>query len=595
MFKYARPMSYIAQAQTQEVVPTEYMTAIVDSEEYSSFVRSMLNYGAVRVLRETENDAPKIVLDVILNTDSEIDEIKSYIDGLVKERKASVVPITPRREKIIRANLKRAAIDDMMAARKILDADNISRQQAAAIERIVSLARKSTRVLMRSIKRATAEEKKAFAKTHDEMAAELKKLEIQLQNKNNRGRHELQEILRNIDYSDKNSAIMQLARAEILMNAMREDGSLGEYWERTYYNRIIDVKRKLNIPEESLREEVRSAMNADLVYYLYKFVHGDQKTEDQVAQEYGMLMQTLDAQRRHMDSETYEKIREAGKKAMETKIALLKAETETPELFVETGTAAEGGGEISAAGAANEYEFKVKLPLGKVVTISDMEKFKVVGRKSKRDAAAEIERNIKRSVIAAAEPALFKLLGYEPTGMEAGAISAYDPLRQYVGQVMQTASKNTLGLLGLVLGKSVTDLGEGAGKFLRYEMVQDPMSVNPALAELESWIRNKFDVFKIVGQRQPKGGPDAADIAFAKAHRSLANNWGSRKEPVARRKMYEDAAPAMAATPDGDGMNVPGMIGGAGEPVAPTPEHDGSGDNFQPRKKKRDDDKTNDK
>jgi len=147
-----------------------------------------------------------------------------------------------------------------------------------------------------------------------------------------------------------------------------------------------------------------------------------------------------------------------------------------------------------------------------------------------------------------------------------------------MGEVTEVFARNTIGLIGLVTGRTGKDAGEGIGRFLKYELIGEPSEVNPALAQGEMWLRNKFNVHSAIGL-EPTSKSAEANSA----------------------KLLEDAVPA--AAPGGDGMNTPGMIGNAGNPHAPTPDqkpaagdkafasNSGSGDDFNPRKKKDDEKK----
>lgn len=485
----------------------------------------------------------KYYQDLAMDTGTQLEHIKKEIDNLIKQN----VPIDSR--------------------------------MAAAVTDAVNAAKNKSRLAKNNIQsNPDAIQKKKYTGELAQLDATIKSMETQIKQFSDEHINKIRSMFKTVDYADKETALNMLVRIKLEINKMKKDGILEPFWEKQFGNKLVDAQRKLGLSEELFNKTLNNGIGEMLAYYLLKFMYTEQKTEDQLAEEYAMVMRALENERRSIDADTYNRLSKMAKEAMETKAALMKGikEKEEGKLKVETGSEAEGGGAVAivpTTEVANEYNLKVRIPLNKGVVITDVERFK---GKSKKNIDAEKEM-LRKSVVARGEVTLFNLMGYTPKGKAAGVIAAYDPFRQHVGETVEVFSRNTLGILGAVMGKDGKSVGEGIGKFLKHELIGDPGEVNPTLAQGEMWLRNKFSVHRLTRMEPKSVSVEASNANLLK----------------------EDAAPG--ATPGGDGMNQPGMIGGMGDPHAPTPDqkpkagdkdfvsNSGSGDNFNPRKKKEDD------
>ena len=390
-----------------------------------------------------------------------------------------------------------------------------------------------------------------------------------------------------ITYANKDVAIFQLATILSQMNDLKKSGGLSDRNEIAFNRDMIDAKQKLGLPDDAFSADIMQSIRGSEAYYLSVFMHTLQNTQEEVADEYGLLMHRLEDRRSYYKPDEFEKMKQLAYDSMTEKMARIKLINDYPELKVNSGEQDKNAGKdinVKPSGAEDEnafvYEFNFQLPLDRQVNISNLEKYKIVKGKNKKDIGAAT------SVLGKAEPALFSLLGYTPTGKAAGVIAAYDPVRQFAGDATQLAAASTLGLLGSILGKDAKEFGTGIGKFIKHEMIDGTTHINPALVSAEQWLVNTFDVTKagsLIKNSQAKKSTNP-EITAAVSKFEQGN-----------KKVNEQAvaAPAPAAggessvTPGGDGMNEPGMINGAGDPVAPTRTTNGSGDNFNPKRKKK--------
>lgn len=380
-------------------------------------------------------------------------------------------------------------------------------------------------------------------------------------------------LIDTINYEDRELAIKKLSDAMLAIKTMKAHGEIAPVNEGALMKKIDAARKRLGIDADKFEQVMQSGAGEALAAFVMSFIYTEQKDENQIADEYSAVMEAIETQKDSLEPETYKNLKQIMENEMTTKVAILKALEERENMPVRgDGEKTEGGEkqqvgdvEIAATKAAgNVYVIKAQLQLGQTVTVSNLENIKGEdsGRKDRTLKKDNMREILKGAILARTEVSLFNLMGYEPKGAAAYAVQSYDPLRKHVGEVMQVASRDTAGLLLSVFGKNGRELGEGFGRVLKHELIGNPLEVNPALAQGEMWLRNKFNLFP----KKPEG-----DIRKAA-------------------RMVEDAAAGVA--PGGDGMNVPGMIGGMGDPVAPTKDTTGSGDNFNPRvgkKKKKND------
>jgi hypothetical protein len=511
---------------------------------------------------------------VSIKPEADVAEINNYVNELIKNKKASIIKMTPALQVGYIKDVDVELMDNVEKATDGMKEAGVDARDIAALEAM----RKRYRYGLRSNKDLRAMAAKVdttYNKRQREIKQMMQHVEELISANENKVTKEIRGILKNVDYDNKDVAVFQLSRVFTALNVMKKDGTVSEKYIDAFERQMTQAMERLGLTKESFASVMQNGVGENLMYNYVKFEHAQQKTPEQVTEEHAMLLHVLEAQRKQMPDDTFQYLKKAADEAAKTKIAVLKGIKEHPELVVDTGEKPGKPERVSAmapdAATSTEYGIPdIRLPLGQVVTIGDLTKYK--GKTKIGKKTSEEEEAMKHSVFARAEPTLFNLMGYRPKGDAASVIAAYDPLRQHMGLTAQWAAANTLGLLGSIVGKDLKDAGTGLGKFLRYELVGEPTEVNPALAQAESWLRNKFDVNKIMGNAKAASGEDT-DKAVSRFEKRLSEN----------------AAADGGTAPGGDGMNVPGMIGGAGDPLPPTKDAAGSGDNWSPRKKKKDD------
>lgn len=549
------------------------MMVKVSPERYSEFANAVTGLNG-EVIPSTSRNKPHAYY-VVVGDDVESNELSDYLKKTIAAGGAVSLGMDQADKHQFNEEYLKSVKEELIKAATVVDAGGeMDRRTTAALAKIVRSARRKYRMLDDSIEASqNPQQKKTWHAEKSKIEGSINAITAKVEDAESDRIRGVSNILNGIDYANKDTAVFQLASAVTAINIMKKEGTLGEHWNRVFAHKIIEIKEKLNMPPDAFKQGIENGVGTNLAYYLTKFIYGDQKDVQQVADEYAIVMEALDAQRRQLDPDTYERLKKMAHETMETKVAVLKGIKEHPELVVDKGDRPEDTGNVAIApteGAVMEYVMKVRLPLGKSVVIEDVEQFKSKGKAGKGDE----DQKYARSVLARTEVTLFNLMGYNPKGTAAAVISAYDPLRRHAGEVLQIASKDTIGLLAsVVAGKAGKNFGTGVGRFLKYELVQDPMQVNPALADGEIWLRNKFNVFRL--------------LDLEKKHRAFENPEPGRHGEGLTGRITEDAAPGAApvsgVAPGGDGFNLPGMIGGMGDPVPATKDKPGSGDNYNPR------------
>lgn len=581
IFDKIRSFSFLSEAAPPPPPPpspaNDIMLIRIMPDDYNAVARELKTLGALQVVPYPDSSAAlyRNTYFTIADDETSRNDIKAYVnrEAAKPSRIARMMPVTAAIESVFNSYYDKVLEKELAEITEIINDPAVTPPEIAGSAKAMEQWRRKQAVYMNSVSK---ERNEAVRKSKQEAVKKQKMQESinkeTIAEQSNKQLQKVRRLLKTIDYSDKDLAMLRVSMALESVNFMREHGTLTEKLEREIFNKVLEIQRKLGLPDGAFRTGIENGASEVLIYGVNKFVYGDQKTEQQVADEYGALKANLEAQRKQIKPEVYEKIKTLMDEAMITKITVLKGMKEYPQYTVDTGEKPTGAVEISAtdSGTKNEYEMEVRLPLGKAVTISDVEKYKV--QKGKKTKEQE-EATLLRSMVGRSEVTMFNVLGYEPKGVASNVIAAYDPLRQHAGEVLQLASKNTLGLLGSLLGKNGKKMGEGVGKFLKHELIQNPSEINPAVAESELWLRSRFNVFRMM-KMEPTVKGTKSEVAAA------VKNYD--------KNVSEQAVAAPAATPGGD-MNMPGMITGMGDPIAPTRTTPGSGDNFNPKKKKKED------
>ena len=566
---------------TNDLLMIELTDANINPEEFTKVIRSHNDSSMIIGVPDKANS-----YFITIDKESDPTEVINYLSSLNGAKKIKLHNIDSAAISLFKSAYNNKLKKDIAQGEEILKSSpELDMRAAASLSKAWATNRKWLRFVDKKITGANDKEKQQ--QWNDEKKAlntKLNELDEQIKGSTDRYKKEVANLFNSIDYRNPETALFQLSRIAATINIMKKEGTLSEYWNNIYQHKIIQVKEKLKLPDEAFKNGIADGVGETLAYYVTKFMYTEQKDEKQLSEEYGMVMQALDAQRRQLKPEDYEKLKNLIIDSMKTKVAIMKSIKEQPNIPVDTGSADKDKSDtkpISVSpgeGNANEYEVKVKIPLNKVVTITDVEKFKVVKGKS---GNAENEM-MRKSILARSEVSLFNLMGYNPKGDAATVIAAYDPLRRQVGEVTETFAKNTLGLLGSVMGKNGTALGQGIGSVLKHELIGNPSEINPALAQGETWLRGRFNLFKVM-----KTEPGMAAAASKGLDKSVGKLVNEDAAPAAAASAAPTPASTPGVAPGGDGLNMPGMISGMGDPIPATKDKPGSGDNFNPEKKKK--------
>ena len=586
IFHKLKSFSFLSEAKANADID-EHMTFVqVAPDIYDRFPAAMRAIGAVTVFKYP-NDNTKYA--IVTDDESSKNNVMTEVNRLVGEKKAELITPDQVHQKMmdlyfldtINGEVKK--LSNVISKNETIDNVNLIGIQAA-----VTALSKQIDIIGKRIGRQTDENiKKSKSAQINSMNETIKTLSNELEIKANKNIVEIRKLLNNVDYRNKDVAMVQVSRAITIMHELKSHKLLNPTYETQFMNKIIDIKRKLGLDDDAFKLGIEHAVGEELTYIVNKFVFGSQKSMQEVEDEYALVKSHIESQRRQLNHEVYDKLQSVVDKAMETKIAIFKTIKERPDLVVDLGEkpAVSDGVQVSPdSGTINKYEFNI-LPLGQTVTITDLDKFK---SKSGKLAAEDDMKN--RSIVGSAEATVFNLMGYTPKGDAAGVISAYGPARKFIGNVATTVLTDATALLGSVIGKDLSKVGANIGKFIKYEMIQDPTEINPALAEMEGWLHSKFNIKKMMA---PKSTPHRAGENVDKAVESFDKKLSQSVMDFDSFNSISEQAVAAAApapagvAPGGDGMNNPGMITGEGNPIAPTPTTKGSGDNFNPRKKKK--------
>ena len=590
IFEKLKSFSHIDEASKSLTSPPENTTKNVENSlklyivtvpknEYPEFAKAMKMYKVLEVMpMPKKTDTYYVIMDSF----SRHDDILSYIKEMgTKNDSVKLMEVDDAARETFDTNYFESLDKRSAEYEAGISGGNLDRYQIAAYKAAMKMFRRALNAFANKQASGPATEKKAeiTAKVR-ELSQKAKIKEEMLDEQLGAELKEITAILNGIDYANEEVAMYQIARAVTSINSMKESGTLTPFYEKRFNNKLVQIKKDMGMPDEAFKNGVENGVGTRLMYYINKFEYTTQKSEDQIAEEYSIVMDQLESQRKLLLPEDYDKLKEHLEMTMQTKIAVIKGIKEHPELVVDSGSAPDKPGTVEIGANAegdttSVYQFKVQLPIGRPVSITNIEQYKVEKGKVKED---ENETDaMKKSILARAEVSVFNMLGYRPKAEASAVIASYAPFRQHMGEVTQWAAKNTIGILASVMGKNGKEFGEGVGKFLKYELIGDPLDVNPALAQSERWLRNRFNVLKMLGTEKKVAVSANPDNAAAVA----------RFEKNVSEQAVAAPAPASSGTaPGGDGMNMPGMITGAGDPIAPTKTAPGSGDNFNPKKKK---------
>lgn len=396
---------------------------------------------------------------------------------------------------------------------------------------------------------------------------------------------------------------------------MFNDGkAMGERDKEILRNAFNKVREKFKVDGKTIANSVSESKFTHLAKKYKLFQSKEYKSEFQLMQDYYKLQEELNPLK-EINQEEYNKFYTGLEYQYLYKLGKLRSETKKKDF----GTHAkpnekkeqlnvntyekENGTLVTNKGAATEsivmdygdgktftqYPIDVHLPLGKEIIVDNLQQIEGDNIKGNRSQnASKFFHILKRGIES--------LIGYEPQGGAAKAISAMKGANRLFGHVFGFGVSFAAGRTGGALRGSVEkakggsfkegygkgkEVGEKVGDFAKYEIINNPDEINPALAEFGEWINQKLKL---------------KDEYY---DNSTYFSGGGRGRFMASPKVIRESAGAVAL--DGGGMNVPGSIPGIGNPIPPTPNqtpfHDGvktlasdsgSGDNFQPvRIKKR--------
>lgn len=211
-----------------------------------------------------------------------------------------------------------------------------------------------------------------------------------------------------------------------------------------------------------------------------------------------------------------------------------------------------------------EYPIDVHLPLGKTVVIDNLQQ--IENDDSKGNRSQNVNRfyhTLKRGLASA--------LGYEPQGGAARAIAATKGANKLLGELFGWTIGVTAGavigtgkgLASKANGESFNkgfregnEIGEKTGDAFKWEMINNPDELNPAIAEFGEYVNRKL------GLR----------TSYYDNSQYLSTGRGAY---VASPKRLRESAGAVPIAPTGipgTVMNVPGTIHGIGDSIPPTPD-----------------------
>ena len=590
IFENIKSFTYIAEAVNppqDELIMVKLNPAKININNFKNKMLNPAECNAESVVAHPDTTNKKHTYFVAVDDQSSLPDVENTIDELVQDGSIVKLTVDDAAQTVFDtaySKIQGKTIADLEMF--LSNPGNTDRQSIIAANSMMkSILRKESLMVKLIAKDTNAIRKRAAIDREKKWKEQILKQKDQVEILSDNSHVDITNILNNINYSDPSMALRQLAVADRIIKNLKQTGVLTQRYQLIFNNKFNEIKKKIGLPEEAFKEQFLLSANADLAYLITKFIHTQQKTEDEVAIQYDEIMKSLQLQKKTILPEDYDGMKNALYLSMEAKVLELRAISEHPELVVDAKTSGETGNIEIVSGEGdkmqNVYKMKIQLPLGRSVTIKDCKQYK-----GKVGAAGTAEEDILLKPIIAQSPvALHNLLGYAPTGTAAAVIAAYAPIRQFAGDIIHLAAKNTLGVLGALMGGvHGKELGEGVGRFLKHELIGNPAEINPAIADAEMWMRKRFNLFKVFKlEKSVYGTPEHVKKETDAFEKKI-------NEQAVMPAAGGEAASAPTATP-GSTMNTPGMITGAGDPEAPTRDKNGSGDVFNTKKKKHDDEK----
>ena len=430
----------------------------------------------------------------------------------------------------------------------------------------------------------------------NELVKRKKLLKIKLSKKLQEGEKELVSLKN----KDKESEEFKQEIGELTdeYKQMEKSDIVDEKQTQQRKENITQVKAEKGVSGKELNDNLNESKLRKIEYKIQDFIRNQYKTVENVVKDYTSIMGRLD-QMESIFPEDVAKMRKRVQDRAEIRIAVLRGidEKETlgaeilgsetdkdadPSEKIEPSTIESGTIESTpGTEVKSEYVLDVFLPLGKEVIVNNLHLLKGIGDSITTKYA---------SFYTLIKQAANELIAYEPQGGAAANMNAYSFTGTYIAGLMGWLTGNLSAAILAIFGKNGVDTGHGIGRFLKHEMVASPERMNPELEKLDQWAAKRFNLKKpetVKVRGSSKSRP--IDLHQKKRVRNLHEKVPTRNT--------EEIRENVGVAPGGGVlcMNVPGMVVGIGNPTPATPDQvpgtlksdSGSGDNFNPKRKKK--------